>query len=144
MRSHPKALLAVMGVLLLAACGGGDSTTGVQGDFTGTFSLSTINGTGLPFTIPFSQNTVTFTGGSFTIAADGTFSDVLLYQTSSAGNIDLTSTCPGTYIQSGNSFTFTEPSNPNDSVCGGIFAGSGSGNTLTINFAVGFQAAYSK
>jgi hypothetical protein len=144
MRSYPQAFLAVFGVLLISACGGGD-TTAVNGDFTGTYTLNTINGV-LPFTVALDPNTnATFTAGTFTIVADGTFTDILDYHTdSSGGTIFNTSACVGTYTQQGNSLTFTEQSSSTDVICGGIYNGSGSGNTLTISFTSTFHAVYSK
>jgi hypothetical protein len=144
MRPYPKAFLAVFGALLLSACGGGD-TTAVNGDFTGTWTLTSINGV-LPYTVALDPNTTaTFTAGTFTIVADGTFTDVLDYHTdSSAGRIFNTSTCVGTYTQQGNSLTFAEQLSSTDAICGGLYNGLGSGSTLTISFSSTFHAVYSK
>ncbi|MEA2706043.1 MAG: hypothetical protein QOH22_831, partial [Gemmatimonadaceae bacterium] len=41
MRTNPKAFLVLFGALLLGACGG-DSSTGVNGDASGTYAFQSI------------------------------------------------------------------------------------------------------
>jgi hypothetical protein len=48
MRSHVKAIFAVLGVVLVAAC---NDTTVVNGDASGTYNLTAINGGPLPVTV---------------------------------------------------------------------------------------------
>ena len=52
MRVNQKTSLALVGVLLLggAACGG-SAATGVNGDASGTYTLQSIGGKTLPFTV---------------------------------------------------------------------------------------------
>lgn len=68
--------LALAALLPLAACGDDGDSTGPEVDATGTFSLQTIDGAELPFSIPTSPtDTVTFVAGTISINGDGTFED---------------------------------------------------------------------
>jgi hypothetical protein len=145
MRAVPKASLVVLGVLLLGACGG-DSSTGVNGDATGTYTLSSINGNSIPYSIPVdATTTVTFTGGNFTISSSGDFSETISYDVTVSGQTtSTTSVCPGTYDQSGTHFTFVEAASDNPD-CGATYTGSWNGSTtFTIAFGLGVQAIYTK
>ena len=139
MRVNRKAFLAVLGVLLLSACGGSDAT-GVNGDASGTYTLRTFGGQLLPYT-PAGQNPAdffTFNGGSVTINTDATFSETIVYSETTTGQMNnTTSTCFGTYSQAGSTIFFSEPVAVNPD-CGGNFAGTwNGGNTLTLTFDVG-------
>jgi hypothetical protein len=119
MRSHVKAILAVLGVVLVAAC---NDTTVVNGDASGTYNLSAINGGPLPVTVvATTTDTVVVTSGVIAINADGTFTETLSFDETTGGvTTPNTNVCPGNYVQSGNSFSFQESltSDPN---CGGAY-----------------------
>jgi hypothetical protein len=145
MRINPKAFLALFGVLLLGACGG-DASTGVNGDASGTYTLQRIGSNPLPFTVSTSAtSTLTFKSGGLTINADKTFSETLDYDENISGTVtSTTSTCVGTYSQRGNSFTFSESSSTDPS-CGFTYGGTWNGsNAFTVNFAPGAAAYFTK
>lgn len=149
MRTNPKAFLALLGILLLGACGG-DASTGVNGDAIGTYTLQSISGNPLPFTVSTSAtSTATFKSGALTINTDKTFSETLdLDETESSSGSPITtsttSTCVGTYSQRGNSFTFSE-STSTDPQCGFTYGGAWNGsNAFTVTFAPGAAAYYTK
>ena len=147
MRVNPKAFLALFGVLLLGACGG-DASTGVNGDASGTYTLQSIGGKPLPVTVATSATTtVTFKSGALTVNTDNTFSETLDFDqtdVTSGAVTSGTSTCVGTYSQRGNSFSFSEASS-SDPSCGFTYSGSWNGtNAFTINFGAGADAYYTK
>lgn len=144
---NPKVLFALLGVLALGACGG-DSSTGVNGDASGTYTLQTIGGKPLPLTVASgATSTVTFKSGSLTVNKVNTFSETLSYDTKdtvSHAVTSTTSTCLGTYSQRGNSFSFAESSS-SDPNCGFTYDGSWNGsNAFTVNYAPGAAAYYTK
>ncbi|HVS59653.1 MAG TPA: hypothetical protein VHE82_03050 [Gemmatimonadaceae bacterium] len=144
MRPNLKAFLPVLGVLLLSACGG--DSTGVSGDATGTYTINSINGNSIPYSVTLDPTyTITFTGGNFMISSGGAFSETISYTELISGTTtNTTSTCPGTYTQNGGSFTFTEAPSP-DPNCGATYTGTWNGSdTFTMAFDVGFQAVYKK
>ena len=144
---NPKSFLALMGVLALGACGG-DSSTGVNGDARGTYTLQSIGGKPLPLTVSSgATSTTTFKSGSLTIITSTAFSETLSYDTKdtvSGAVTSTTSTCLGTYTQHGTSFSFAETSST-DPNCGFTYSGSWNGsNAFTINFNPGAAAYYTK
>ncbi len=145
MRADPKGLIALLGVLMLGACGG-DSATGVSGDASGTYTLRTINGAPLPLTVPTGTNSFqTLKSGSFTINTGNTFSETINLEDNVGSTVTShTSICPGTYTRNGASFTFVESvsSDPN---CGFTYGGTWNGSdTFTIAFQAGVQVVYTK
>ena len=145
---NSKAFGTLLGVLLLGACGG--DSTGVNGDATGTYTLQSIGGHFLPYTVFTSSTTeLTFKSGSLTINADNTFSETTDFNqtdTSSGQAVvtSATSTCAGTYAQRGNGFTFSESASADPS-CGFTYGGSWDGaNSLTVSYAPGAMALYTK
>ena len=146
MRVNRKAFLAVLGVLLLSACGGSDAT-GVNGDASGTYTLRTIGGQSLPYTPPNQDPLDFFTinSGGITINSGGTFSDTSMFTETTPGqSTSTTSTCLGTYSLAGNTIFFSEPiaANPD---CGGTFTAAWTGgNTLRINIDIGVDAVFTK
>ena len=147
MRINPKALLAMLGVLLVSACGG-DASTGVNGDASGTYTLQSISGNPLPFTVSSGATfTLTFKSGSLTINTANTFSETLSFDetnTVSGAVTSMTSTCLGTYTQRGTSFNFSEASSA-DPNCGFTYSGSWNGsNAFTVNYVPGAAAYYTK
>jgi hypothetical protein len=133
MRSHVKAIFAVLGVVLLAAC---NDTTVVNGDASGTYNLTAINGDPVPVLVTATTtDTVVITSGVIAINADGTFTETLSFDHTTGGvTTPNTDVCPGNYVQRGNAFTFQEafPSDPNSN-CGGTYAVRWDGaNTVSV------------
>ncbi|HMJ05281.1 MAG TPA: hypothetical protein VK474_03405, partial [Chthoniobacterales bacterium] len=119
MRSHVKAIFAVFGIALVAAC---NDATVVNGDASGTYNLAAINGNPIPLTVvATTTDTVVVTSGVLTINADGTFTETLSADHTTGGvTTSDTNVCPGNYVQRGRAFTFQEPIN-SDQTCGGTF-----------------------
>lgn len=145
MHGRRRAVTLALCALALAACGGGDKSTGPGGSIAGTYTMQTVNGSAPPVTIfQVGTDKVEVTGGSVTMNADNTFSGVTSIRETSGGEAlpVETFTCTGTYTRSGSAVTFTEPETDD---CGGSYPGTWSnGNTLTVNFAPGLQAVFKK
>lgn len=120
MRSHVKAIFAVFGIVLVAAC---NEATVPNGDASGTYNLTAIDGSPLPVTVSVTTtDTVVITSGSLAIIAGGTFTETLSYDLTSGGiTTPNTNVCPGNYVQSGNAFTFQEAIT-DDPNCGGTYS----------------------
>jgi len=140
MRSHVKAIFAVLGIVLVAAC---NEPTVVNGDASGTYALTAVNGSPLPFILDATAtDTLVLNSGSITINADGTFVETLSADQSLSGvRTTQTNVCPGNYVQSGNSFTFSEAlgSDPN---CGAQYGAKWDGASTVSLFFTGFQLDY--
>jgi hypothetical protein len=133
MRSHVKVIFAVLGVALVSAC---NDATVVNGDASGTYNLTAINGTAVPVTVSATTtDTVVITSGVLTINADRTFTETLSFAETTGGvTTPRTNACPGNYVQRGNSFTFQETVT-NDPNCGGTYPVRwNGGNTVSILF----------
>jgi hypothetical protein len=144
MRTSPKAVFSLVGVLLLAACT--DNSVGVNGDASGTYALSSVSGNAVPFTIAVSPTeTQTFKSGSLVINTDGTFSDTFdIDDTNSGQTTSQSIVCTGTFTQRGGTFNFSETAT-SDRFCGGVFAGSWNGSTtFSVAYSQGFVALYNK
>lgn len=140
MRSHVKAIFAVLGIVLVAAC---NEPTVVNGDASGTYALTAVNGSPLPFTLDATAtDTLVLTSGNITINADGTFVETLSADETIAGvKTTQTNVCPGNYVQSGKAFTFSE-SLTGDPNCGAQYGAKWDGaNTVSLLFP-GFQLDY--
>lgn len=149
MRPNPKVCLAFVGVLLLGACGGSDSTA-VNTDARGTYTMRTLNGSPVPLTAPNDAtdptSTITIEGGSFVIISDKDFTETISYHFSQGGQTQPTTTsvCAGTYLQSGATFTFME-ADSTDPNCGTGYTGSWNGsNRFAIDFDPTVQVVYTK
>jgi hypothetical protein len=140
MRSHVKAIFAVLGVVLVAAC---NDATVANGDASGTYALSAINGSPLPFILDATAtDTLVITSGNIVINADGTFVETLSAD-ETTGGVKTTNTniCPGNYVQRGNTFTFSE-SLTGDPNCGGQYGAKWDGNNTVSLFFSGFTLDY--
>ena len=122
-----RRLLAV--ALVLAAACGGDTTTGptVQQQITGTWSLSTVNGSALPFTIAQTgTNKVELVSDVFVVASTGSFTQTTTVRTTINGVVTTQSVADaGTYTVSGTAITLHFNSD------GSTGTASFSGNTFT-------------
>src|SRR3954467_16001999 len=139
MRTKPQAVLAVLGLFLLSACGG--DSTGISGDASGTYNLALVNNNPPPFI--YNQDATTtdrITGGSFTLNEDGSFSQTLDFDETIVGEGTTTdsSTCQGTFTQNGGNFTFDEVETA-DGACGGTYSGSWNGSDR-FTFSLGLAS----
>lgn len=142
MRSHVKAIFSVLGIVLVAACN--DSPV-ANGDASGTYALTAINGAALPFTLQATTtDTLKIKSGSIVINTDGTFVETLTAdQTTGGTTTTQTNVCPGSYVQRGNSFTFNETVN-GDATCGGTYGAHWDGNNTVSLLFTGFTLDYTK
>jgi hypothetical protein len=140
MRSHVKAIFAVLGVVLLAAC---NEPTVVNGDASGTYVLTAVNGSPLPFTLDATAtDTLLLTSGNIVINPGGTFTETLSADVTTGGvKTTQTNVCPGQYVQSGNSFTFSEAFTA-DTSCGAQYGARWDGANTVSLFLPGFQLDY--
>jgi hypothetical protein len=140
MRSHVKAIFAVLGIVLMAAC---NEPTVVNGDASGTYALTAINGSPLPFILDATAtDTLVVTSGNIAINADGTFVETLTADVTTGGvKTTNTNICPGNYVQSGNAFTFSETLT-GDQTCGGQYGARWDGASTMSLFFTGYQLDY--
>jgi hypothetical protein len=108
------------------ACGGDDST-GPSTSIAGTYTLRTVNGGNLPYTlIQIGQDKLEIIAGAISLNADNTFSDRITIRTTEGGIPDEEEfIAVGTYTVNGNTVTLTE------SGSGDRYSLAHSGNTLT-------------
>jgi hypothetical protein len=137
---------ALVGLALLAACGGDSATAPdprpTTTSIAGTYNLQTVNGAPPPVIIFQSgADRVEVMSGNFTVNANSTFSNTHTFRATSGGQtVTLTETCTGTYALTGNSLSFSEATS--GELCGGTFTGTVSGNTLTVAYDATLQAVY--
>lgn len=123
--------IAAATVALLGACGS-DSTGPRNTNVAGTYALSTVDGSNLPFTVPNTgDNTEIVQSATITLSSDSTYSAVA----SGTENGEPTSiiTDTGNYSVSGSQVTFTSTV-----IQGGNYTGSVSGTTLTVTIIGAF------
>ena len=132
-----RRLLATVGFTVLAACGG-ETTAPSTPLVAGVYSLTTIDGSSLPFVLQFvdASNLVQFQGGAVTINTDGTFVDSASFVITQAGS-DSTENdvASGHWTQQGNTITFTPAQ-------GDPYTMAWNGDTLLIQAFEGLTLAY--
>ena len=112
-------------VVLLAGCDSNDGTGPTQNAVSGTWNLTTVNGTSLPFVIQ-STPKIELTGEQLAVSGNGTFNQASQVRTTSGGTATTqTVSDAGTYSLNGTAATFIF----NDGTTG---AGAVSGNLLTV------------
>jgi hypothetical protein len=142
MRSHVKAIFGVLAIALVAAC---NESTPPNGDASGTYVLTAINGGSLPFLLDATAtDTLVIKSGSIVINTDGTFVETLSAdETKSGTTTTQTNVCPGIYTQRGNALTFSETPN-SDATCGGTYGASWNGSDTVSLLFTGFTLEYTK
>jgi hypothetical protein len=122
---------------LLAGCGSDGSTAPTQASLAGSWSLSTINGSPLPFVLQASGPKIEIMSDEFTVSADGTFTESTVARVTDGTTVS-TITIPdnGTYTLNGTAavFTFSDGSSGTGTV---------SGNTFTVASG-GYSQVYTK
>jgi hypothetical protein len=125
-------------VFAALACGGDDTTTPTQASVAGTWTLQTINGSPLPFTLSASPK-IELLSSVVNVSANGTWTSTTTNRTTIASQTSTTtSTDAGTYTLSGNNVAIL--SNGAGSTAQ---AGTVNGNTLTLS-QQGFVFIYTK
>lgn len=138
MRRRVATLTAAFAVGALAACGGDGPTTPTTTSVAGTWSLRTINGANLPYTIiQIGADKVELTADVLTVSSGGSFAEISSYRETENGVVTtFTESDAGTYTLNGTAVTFSFNS-------GGTGTGTISGNTLTVA-AEGFSFVFQK
>ena len=113
----------------LGACGSDASTSPNSDAIEGTYSLRTVNGSALPFTIQSGPNSVTLTTDVITIASNGAWTESIVYrQTINGDTTNGTDADGGTWVRAGSSVTLQS------SVNGGTaYSGAYSNGSLTFS-----------
>jgi hypothetical protein len=146
MRTTPKALFSLVGVLLLAACTD-NNPVGVNGDASGTYTMNSVSGNSVPVTFPInvSGDTETIQGGLLTINTDGTFTQTVNFEDNISGQVtDSNIVCDGTFTQRGGTFSFAETAT-SDQNCGGNYSGTWNGsNAFSVAFNQSTIVQYTK
>ncbi len=117
--------MMVLALAAAAACG--DSSTGISGSVAGTYTLRSINGSGLPYTVIASgSNKIEVIDDVMTLNTNGTYSETGHTRTTTNGSSTTdTGTDTGTYTTAGTSITLR-------STDGTTTVGTVNAGTLTI------------
>jgi len=134
-----RRLLSLAVILAAFACGGDDSTTPTQASVAGTWTLQTINGSPLPFTVATSPAKIEWLSSVVNVSSNGTWTSSLQVRTTVSGQATTaTSTDGGTYTLSGNNVAILSNTAGSTAQAGTI-----NGNTLTLA-QQGFVLVYTK
>jgi Lipocalin-like domain len=129
------ALLAMSSAV--AGCGG-DSTAPTPASLAGTWNLSTINGSALPFTLQAANPKIEYLNEQIIASANGTFTQTANARFTNAGVVSTQPiTDSGTWVLSGTAISFQFASD------GSTGTGTLSGNTFTVAQS-GFSFVYTK
>jgi hypothetical protein len=130
------AIVCTAATVLLAGCDSDDTTGPTQSSVAGTWNLTTVNGSALPYTLQPTPK-IEILSDQLVVSANGTFTESTQIRFTN-GTTVTTETIPdaGTYSLNGTSATFIY----NDGSTG---AGTISGNTLTVA-APGLSLVYQK
>jgi lipocalin-like protein len=126
-------------VFAALACGGDDTTTPTQASVAGTWTLQTINGSPLPFTLATSPAKIELLSSVVNVTANGTWTSTTTNRTTFNGQATTTtSTDAGTYTLSGNNVAILSNTAGSTAQAGAV-----NGNTLTLS-QQGFVFVYTK
>ena len=121
-----RIVLALSVLAIVAGCGS-DSSTITSASVSGTYTMQSINGNGLPFTLSSKSPPQTVTSGTLTISQNGSWSGGKNVTTTVNGQTTaMTLPDAGTVTVNGSALIFTSNKD------GSIFPGSFAGNSLTI------------
>ena len=130
------ALTFVAVVATLAACGSDKKSSTGPTDVSGTYSLVTIDGSTLPYTVPnVPEHTIVITSGTIILNSDHSYT-VGGTGTSDDGDPQQVIADAGTYAVSGSTVTFTSSSTP-----GAIYTATATSTTLTATAPGGFAGS---
>jgi hypothetical protein len=121
----------------LTACGSDGSTAPTPASVAGTWNLTTINGSPLPFVLQALDPKVEILSDQITASSNGTFSDTYQFRFTQGTTVTTqTATDVGTYTLNGTavSFIFSDGSSATGTI---------SGNTITVAES-GFSSVYKK
>ena len=122
--------VAAAAVALLGACGS-DSTGPRNANVAGTYTLTTVEGSNLPYTIPNTSEPEVVQNATITLAGDSTYTATATGTVN--GDPSNIITDGGHYSVNGSQVTFTSTV-----IEGGNYTGSVSGSTLTVSIIGAF------
>ena len=127
-RLRRAAVLACIPLALTLACN--DSSTNPEtADISGTYSLQSIAGSPLPYTLQDGTNSLTITNDVLTVASDGTWSEAESYSQVVSGQTSTgTVSDGGTWSRSGTDVNFASATDGSL-----VYVGTYSQNTLTLD-----------
>ena len=122
-----RRLITALALAAVAACGGDNATNPASGSIAGTYTLRTVNGSQLPFTVQSGTNSVTLTGDVITIADGGSWSETFAYtQTINGTTTNQTGTDGGSWSRAGTSVSLDSDGGYN------AYTGTFTGNSLNL------------
>jgi len=131
------ATLFTVAAVLLAGCGGDAATPPIPASLAGTWNLSTVNGTPLPFVVQLANPKIEILSDQLVLSESGTFAQSIMARQTSGGTITMQNIEDGgTYQANGTFATFTF----NDGSQG---TGNVDGKSLTVA-DVGYALVYVK
>ncbi|HWJ16667.1 MAG TPA: hypothetical protein VNS10_23175 [Gemmatimonadaceae bacterium] len=134
-----RRLVSLALVFAALACGDDDTTAPTQASVAGTWSLQTVNGSPLPFTIATTPAKLEILSYVVNVSANGTWTSSQQVRTTFGGSVTTnTNTDGGTYTLSGNNVAITS-NTAGSTVQAGVIAG----NTLTLSQS-GFIFVFTK
>ncbi len=130
------ALVFVALTAALAACGSAKKTTTGPTDVTGTYSLATVDGNTLPYTVPnVPDHTIIVQSGTIILNSDHSYT-VGGTGTSDGGEPQQVIADAGTYSLSGSNLTFTSSAHPP-----AVYTATATSTTLTVIAPGGFAGS---
>ena len=132
--------LLAAALCVLAACGSDSGTNPNNAAIDGTYTLRTVNGSPLPFTIQSGTTSLTLTKDVITVGSNGSWTESMNYSQTVNGQTSTgTIADGGTWTRAGNAVEF-------DSQVSGTVAYSGTfaNGTLTLNDGSGFVQVFSR
>ena len=123
-----RRLVAALAIATVAACGSDGPTDPVTDSIEGVYSLRTINGQPLPFTVQGNSTTLVLTSDVLTMAANGSWTEALAFRltTVSGETTEGTDSDAGTWTRAGGTVTLTSNEN-------GLFQGSYANGSITFS-----------
>ena len=132
-----RRLFAVLALATLAACGSDSSINPNNDAVEGVYSLRTVNGQPLPYTVQQNGTTIVLTSDVLTVSNDGSWNETIAYRLSQNGQTTNEADADaGSWSRSGDIMTFT-------STAVGNFSGTYSKGTVTFDDP-GFVAVFKR
>ena len=136
-----KKLLAIIaGAALITGCGATDSTgtTPLVVVQPGTYTMTTINGVGLPANVSDGQSPVWVNSGSLTLDTSGKYTIEVSYQRLIGDSwVPFSDSCSGTYSRTSKALEFQE-----SGTCTGAYAGTVQNDLLTVWLGPNLKVEY--
>lgn len=133
-----RRIVALIAFSSLVACGSDSSTNPNSDSIEGVYSLRTVNGSALPFTVQSGTTSVTLTSDVITIASNGSWTEAVAYtQTVNGQTSNGTGADGGTWIRAGSSVTLNSTAGSTG------YAGTFSNGSMTFNDS-GFIEVFSR